>query len=209
MRLRDLSRADRLDELAFELPVAGGDEPTGDVLLSDLAELFARKVGPRGRLAAYANDLLRPELANNLRGYLTGSLDLVFRVQNDEGPSRYFVVDYKTNWLGPAGEALTAWQYRGPALETEMRGAHYPLQVMFYLVALHRYLRWRLPGYNPKENLGGAYNLFLRGMACPGAPLIDDEPCGVFAWAPPIELITGLSDLLAGERVRTVAGVAQ
>ena len=36
-RLRDLGRADRLDELVFELPLAGGDDPVGDVLLSDLA----------------------------------------------------------------------------------------------------------------------------------------------------------------------------
>ena len=49
-----------------------------------------------------------------------------------------------------------------------MRRAHYPLQAMFYLVALHRYLRWRIPGYDPAVNLGGAFYLFLRGMACPG-----------------------------------------
>jgi len=82
-----------------------------------------------------------------------------------------------------------------------MRRSHYPLQAMFYLVALHRYLRWRLPGYDPGTNLGGAYYLFLRGMACPGAPLVKGEPCGVFAWQPRAELITGLSDLLAGEPV--------
>jgi exodeoxyribonuclease V beta subunit len=201
-RLRDVSRADRLDELAFELPLAGGDKPTGEVLLTDLAELLARHIRPGERLAAYANDLLRPQLANSLRGYLIGSLDLVFRVRSDKSASRFYVVDYKTNWLGAAGDTLTAWHYRGPALEAEMRRAHYPLQAMFYLVALHRYLRWRLPGYNAGTNLGGAYYLFLRGMACPGAPTVDGEPCGVFAWAPPVELITGLSDLLAGEGTR-------
>ncbi len=26
-----------------------------------------------------------------------------------------------------------------------MERAHYPLQALLYLVALHRYLRWRLP----------------------------------------------------------------
>ncbi len=36
-----------------------------------------------------------------------------------------------------------------------MQRAHYPLQALLYLVALHRYLRWRLPGYDPAAHLGG------------------------------------------------------
>ncbi|HTT90691.1 MAG TPA: UvrD-helicase domain-containing protein, partial [Acidimicrobiales bacterium] len=109
MRLRDLTRADRLDELVFELPLAGGDSPTGEVLVADLGDLFARHVRPGERLANYAGDLLAPQLAVNLRGYLTGSLDLVFRSHRENGDDRFFVVDYKTNWLGAAGEGLTAW----------------------------------------------------------------------------------------------------
>ena len=84
-----------------------------------------------------------------------------------------------------------------------MRRAHYPLQAMLYLVALHRYLRWRVPGYDPSENLGGAFYLFLRGMACPGAAAVG-PPCGVFAWSPPTGLVTELSDLLAGQAEQTV-----
>jgi exodeoxyribonuclease V beta subunit len=197
-RLRDLTRADRLDELVFELPLAGGDDPVGEVLLSDLAHLFSTHVRPGERLAGYGTDLSKPHLATNLRGYLTGSLDLVFRSRRAAGHDRFFVVDYKTNWLGRPGEELTARHYRAPSLEAEMRRAHYPLQAMFYLVALHRYLRWRMPGYDPAFNLGGAFYLFLRGMACPGAPLVDGEPGGVFAWTPPPGLVIGLSNLLAG-----------
>jgi exodeoxyribonuclease V beta subunit len=204
-RLRDLSRADRLDELAFELPLVGGDNPAGEVLAADLAQLFSRHIRPGERLAGYASDLLSPHLDVYLRGYLTGSLDLVFRSLGATGGERFFVVDYKTNWLGGPGEELASWHYRPAALEAEMRRAHYPLQAMLYLVALHRYLRWRLPGYNPASNLGGAFYLFLRGMACPGAPARDGEPCGVFAWAPPPQLVTGLSDLLAGVPLGTVA----
>ncbi len=197
-RLRDLSRPDRLDELAFELPVAGGDNPVGEVLLTELARMFSRHVPPGRPLAAYATDLSSPHMSAHLRGYLTGSLDLVFRLRTAAGRQKFFVVDYKTNWLGGTGEALTAWHYRSEALEAEMRRAHYPLQAMLYLVALHRYLRWRVPGYDPSEDLGGAYYLFLRGMACPGVSVVG-SPCGVFAWSPPAELVTGLSDLLAGQ----------
>jgi exodeoxyribonuclease V beta subunit len=203
-RLRDLSRADRLDELGFELPVAGGDDPTGEVLLSEIAELIDRHLPAGEPLAGYSSSLAGPDLVANLRGYLTGSLDLVFRLGQDE-EQQYFVADYKTNWLAPPGEDLTAWHYRPAALEAEMRRAHYPLQAILYMVALHRYLRWRLPGYNPEKHLGGAVYLFVRGMAGPGAPIVEGRTCGVFSWRPPSELVAELSDVLAGTISRSTA----
>ena len=88
-----------------------------------------------------------------------------------------------------------------------MLRAHYPLQALLYSVALHRYLRWRLPGYEPERNLGGVLYLFVRGMTGPDTPVVDGQPCGVFAWRPPAELVTGLSDLLAtGSPTPSVAG---
>ena len=102
-----------------------------------------------------------------LRGYLTGSIDAVLRVGVPAAP-RYLVVDYKTNRLGGYDEPLTAWHYRSAALETAMIEAHYPLQALLYAVALHRYLRWRQPGYDPDVHLGGVLYLFLRGMSGPG-----------------------------------------
>ncbi len=183
-RLRDLSRADRLDELGFELPVAGGDDPTGEVLLSEVARLIDSHLRPGEPLAGYPAALVGPELVANLRGYLTGSLDLVFRL-GEEGAQRYFVADYKTNWLAPPGEDLTAWHYRPAALEAEMRRAHYPLQAIFYMVALHRYLRWRLPGYDPGQHLGGAVYLFVRGMVGPARQPSRGGPAGSFHGGPP------------------------
>jgi exodeoxyribonuclease V beta subunit len=52
-----------------------------------------------------------------------------------------------------------------------MLGCHYPLQAHLYLVALHRYLRWRLPGYAPERHLGGYAYVFLRGVPGPLAGL--------------------------------------
>ena len=80
------------------------------------------------------------------------------------GP-RFAIVDYKTNWLGPADEPLTLAHYQPEALAAEMSRAHYGLQALLYTVALHRYLRWRLPGYEPGRHLAGVLYLFLRGMA--------------------------------------------
>ena len=49
-----------------------------------------------------------------------------------------------------------------------MERAHYGLQALLYTAALHRYLRWRLPGYDPARHLAGVLYLFVRGMT--GAP---------------------------------------
>ena len=88
-----------------------------------------------------------------------------------------------------------------------MSRAHYGLQALLYTVALHRYLRWRLPGYDPSEHLAGVLYLFLRGMAGADTPVLDGTPCGVFAWRPPAALVRALSDVLdeggpRDERVR-------
>ena len=63
--------------------------------------------------------------------------------------------------------------------------AHYLLQALLYKVALHRYLRWRLPGYDPDRHLAGVFYLFVRGA-----------PGGVFSWQPSGALVTALSDVL-------------
>ena len=196
--LRDFGSGDRLCELDFELPLGGGDDPRpGRVLLSDLVPLW-REHCPSGPLAEYADALARLEPAP-LRGYLTGSIDIVLRVGNGAA-ARYVVVDYKTNRLGTFGEPLTAWHYRPQALEQAMIEAHYPLQALLYGVALHRFLRWRQPGYDPDVHLGGSLYLFLRGMSGADVRCADGSAPGVFAWRPPSLLITSTSELLAGLR---------
>jgi len=74
--------------------------------------------------------------------------------------------------------------------------SHYPLQALLYTVALHRYLRSRLPDYTAERNLAGILYLFVRGMTGADTPRVDGQPCGVFSWRPPAALVEGLSDLL-------------
>ncbi|HEU4841633.1 MAG TPA: UvrD-helicase domain-containing protein, partial [Ilumatobacteraceae bacterium] len=183
-RLRDISRRDRLDELTFELPLAGGDTPSADVGVGALADLLERHLPPDDPLAGYAAHLRDPRLDQRLRGYLTGSIDAVLRFAGD-GPARFAVVDYKTNWLAPEGAELTSWHYRPAALATAMQHAHYPLQALLYVVALHRFLRWRIGDYDPDEHLAGVLYLFLRGMVGPTTLRDGDTPYGVFSWRPP------------------------
>ena len=142
IRLRDVARANRLDELEFELPLAGGDAPTGRLTLHAIAAALREHLPAGDPMAGYAARLEDPALRSHVRGFLTGSIDLVIRL---DGP-RFAIVDYKTNWLGPAGEPLTLAHYQPEALAAEMSRAHYGLQALLYTVALHRYLRWRMSG---------------------------------------------------------------
>jgi exodeoxyribonuclease V beta subunit len=181
----EIAAGDRLAELDFELPLAGGDAAVRHATLADVVALLRRHdLGP---LAGYP-DLLAGLPPQALRGFLTGSIDAVLRLP---GPV-FVVVDHKTNRLG--SEPLTTWHYRPSAMAEEMQRTHYVLQALLYSVALHRYLRWRLPGYDPRRHLGPVLYLFVRGMAGPATP----AGSGVFSWAPPPALVSQLSDLLAG-----------
>ncbi len=192
VRLRDLARRNRLDELSFEIPLVGGDAPTASVHVGAVADLLDEHLPEDDPVARYAPHLRDPALDVALRGYLTGSLDLVFRLPGD----RFVLADYKTNKLSPPGETLTSWHYRPAALQAEMLAAHYPLQAILYTVALHRYLRWRLPHYDPDRHLGGVLYLFVRGMSATDPASADAvSPPGVWSWRPPAALVEALSEL--------------
>jgi exodeoxyribonuclease V beta subunit len=162
------------------------------VSLEAVAAVLAAHVPAGDPLAGYAGRLSDPSLRRAVRGYLAGSVDLVVRLPG----GRYAVVDYKTNWLAGAGEALSAWHHRPAALAAEMQRAHYALQALLYTVALHRFLRWRLPGHDPERDLAGVLYLFLRGMSGAEVARVSGTPCGVFAWRPSGALVTALSDVL-------------
>jgi exodeoxyribonuclease V beta subunit len=196
LRLRDLARTDRLDELSFELLLGGGPRQATD---RDLGALVARHLPPGHGLHAWATQLEAGAFGVDLTGHLTGSIDAVLRVPGEGGAPRYVVVDYKTNRLTPWGEAPGADDYHPRALAVAMAAHHYPLQALLYAAALHRYLRWRQPGYDPAVHLGGAAYLFLRGMTGGEVAVSDGQPHGVFSWATPPALVVELSDLLAGD----------
>jgi exodeoxyribonuclease V beta subunit len=201
LALRDFARTDRLDELGFELPLAGGDRPRGTAELSRIAAILGEFLPDGDPLAGYARRLGDADLRQSVRGYLTGSLDLVVRLP---GP-RFAVLDYKTNWLGDLDAPLTVTQYGPSVLAVEMQRHHYVLQALLYLVALHRYLRWRLPGADPESAVAGVAYLFLRGMTGADAPVNDGAPCGVFGWRPPAGMVTALSDSLDAAEGPTIS----
>lgn len=107
-----------------------------------------------------------PLLAEELNGMLKGFIDLVF-----EHNGRYYVLDYKSNWLGD-----DATGYDQTAMTQSMRDHRYDLQFTLYLFALHRLLKSRLPDYDYDRHIGGAVYLFLRGSHAPGNGVCVQRP---------------------------------
>ena len=157
--------------------MAGGDQAVAaDVRLAELAPLLRTHLPVDDPLIAYADRLEQPLLGRQrLRGYLSGSIDVVLRIPSGDS-HRFVVVDYKTNRLGDLEQPATSADYGREQLAAAMLHSDYPLQALLYSVVLHRYLRWRLPAYDPDVHLGGVIYLYLRGMCGPETPLDGRSP---------------------------------
>ncbi len=175
LKLSDLSAGRRLHELSFDLPVAQQGKP---VHSAGLANAFEADCNHRfGQ--HYAQSLRQLDIRS--RGFLTGSIDLVFTDGENPATARWWVVDWKSNWIGERddsgrGIACGPQHYSQAAMEEQMLSHHYPLQAHLYLLALDRYLRWRLAGYDPERHLGGYAYLFLRGIRPEGGSGVVIEP---------------------------------
>ncbi|MBD9426133.1 exodeoxyribonuclease V subunit beta [Pseudomonas sp. PDM15] len=143
LSLATLDPTRRLPELGFTFPVERLDVERLRVLLAD----------PAYGLPAAMRQAAERLQFDELQGFLKGFIDLTF-----EHDGRWYILDYKSNWLGP-----TADHYGTERLEQAIAGEHYHLQYLIYLVALRRFLRTRLAGFTDAQ-LGGAFYLFLRGM---------------------------------------------
>ena len=93
---------------------------------------------------------LQPE---RLNGMFKGFIDLVLEHQG-----RYYVVDYKSNWLGDSAAAYTT-----EAMDECVLTYRYDLQYTLYILALHRLLKLRIRDYDYDTHMGGAVYMFLRG----------------------------------------------
>lgn len=125
----------------------------------------------------------RPRLQQDvLTGMLKGFIDLCFEHQG-----QYFVLDYKSNYLG-----ASASDYTESAMRASVISHRYDLQYVIYLVALQRLLKTRLPNYSYDEHIGGAVYYFLRG--------VNTESKGIFTANPPRELIDKVDNLFMGKQ---------
>ncbi|MDC8013224.1 exodeoxyribonuclease V subunit beta [Tahibacter soli] len=119
--------------------------------------------------------------ADRLNGMFKGFIDLVF-----EHDGRWYVADYKSNWLG-----REIGDYAAPALAASIAQHRYEMQYCLYLLAVHRQLRARLPDYDYDRHIGGAVYVYLRG--------VDGGAHGVHVERPPRALIEAMDALFAGQ----------
>ncbi|MBE1162532.1 exodeoxyribonuclease V subunit beta [Dyella acidiphila] len=127
----------------------------------------------------------RPALPpTRINGMLKGFIDLIV-----EHAGRYYVIDYKSNWLGDNAAAYTPEAMREATLQSR-----YDLQYAIYTLALHRQLRARVADYDYERDIGGVLYLYLRG--------VDQAGHGVHAERLPFALIDAMDRLFAeGARV--------
>ena len=168
-----LDKKDRLDELGFHFPVSALEAGGLENLLQQYSVIGA-------------DDGLQ---FDRLDGYMTGFIDLTFR---HEG--KWYIADYKSNHLG-----YTQDEFNSGALTAAMQHHRYDLQYLIYAVALRRYLKARLPGFDSTRDFGGVYYLFVRGMPGETAnPAESAPPTGVYVARPPENLLQALDQLLGG-----------
>lgn len=177
-RLAALARGQLRPEIEFTLSARGGARherfsPTGlaTLLLQTPAE---------SPLHCYADRVSRMSW-RELNGYLRGFIDAVFF----DG-QRYYLIDYKSNYLGARQVDYAPDRLLQPMLDHD-----YVLQYLIYSVALDRHLAQRIVDYDYEVHFGGAYYLFLRGLAQSHPP-----GCGVFFDRPGAEVVRGASRLL-------------
>ena len=164
---RETPQSDCWREMEFLLPLRA-------ISPARLAAAFA--AGPPGALGTALAPSLSRLVFPEVRGVLGGFIDLVCR-----SGDRWWLVDWKSNWLGSSAES-----YSAGALSREMNAQHYGLQYHLYVLALHRLLKTRIPDYDYERDFGGVRYVFVRGVT-PGRPDL-----GVFADRPPLALIEAL-----------------
>jgi exodeoxyribonuclease V beta subunit len=116
---------------------------------------------------------------------MKGFMDMVFRFED-----RFYLVDWKSNFLGSKTE-----DYGAENLARAMEKNFYTLQYTFYALALNRYLKLRVQGYDYDSHFGGVFYVFLRGVEPAKGPEF-----GIYRAKPSREVIEGLSEELMGVR---------
>ncbi|HZJ95394.1 MAG TPA: exodeoxyribonuclease V subunit beta [Thiopseudomonas sp.] len=134
-------------------------------------------------LPAQQRPYLEPE---RLNGMFKGFIDLVLEHQG-----RYYVVDYKSNWLGE-----TDADYSAEMINQCVLSHRYDLQYALYTLALHRLLKLRISDYDYDTHMGGALYMFLRGVNHP-------ETQGLHCLRPARELIEHMDRLFKGNPQET------
>ncbi|MDP9004560.1 MAG: exodeoxyribonuclease V subunit beta, partial [Verrucomicrobiota bacterium] len=171
MSLRDIPKHERLSEVEFSYPL----QHLSSANLAKVIGKLAIGADVRARMGSLRFD--------PVEGFMRGFIDLFFRFKD-----RYYLVDWKSNWLGnhPA-------DYGPEGMKRAMLEHNYYLQYHLYTVAMDLFLEQRLPGYHYETHFGGFYYLFLRGIDA------TDSSRGIFRDRPAAKTIRSLRTSLIGK----------
>ena len=132
-----------------------------------------------------------PELPDlkksNFKGFMNGSLDLVAKFVTETGP-KFYMIDYKSNYLGNSYSRYTQQKILKSIFESR-----YDVQILFYSLALYRFLKTSLTNFSYENDFGGVMYLYLRGMNS-----FDARSSGQFYVKPSEALIERLDKLFNG-----------
>ena len=167
LALENISACKRLNELEFFFLIKSIDN-------KKLYKIF-KKYMKLSSFSKYADQLLELTF-ESISGFMKGFIDLVFEHNN-----RWYIVDYKSNFLGKSYD-----DYSCDAMNDSMMEHHYFLQYHIYVVALHKYLMFCKKDYDYNTHFGGVFYLFIRGMK--------HSKTGVFFHRPAFEFIHELSN---------------
>lgn len=181
LKLSDLTPDNCARELDYYLPCKDFKVK----VLNKLCHEFYAKVVKDNNLS-HIPDL--PDLKkSNFKGFMKGSLDLVAKFTTKQG-DKFFMIDYKSNYLGDS-----FGDYTQDSILKSIFEARYDVQILFYSLALYRFLKCTLHDFLYEKDFGGVMYLYLRGMNSNNMV----SP-GQFYVRPSEELIKRLSDLFDG-----------
>jgi exodeoxyribonuclease V beta subunit len=169
IHLAEVPAQDILRELDFTYPLKHLTPARFREILSRCPEIPGAVSERMGRLQ------FRP-----VEGFMRGFIDVLFRAGE-----RFYIIDWKSNWLG-----ARATDYQPAQVRAEMLLRNYYLQYHLYTLAVDLFLRTRLPGYDYDKHFGGVFYVFLRGVTPRQAEL------GVFRDRPSAQTVATLHELL-------------
>jgi exodeoxyribonuclease V beta subunit len=143
--LSNIELTHRLNELEFYFPMKTVSTRTLRDVFEQMAEIkFGRDFCRKIQDLSFAP----------IKGFMKGFIDLIYQYHD-----RFYIVDWKSNYLGGDRDA-----YNQEALSQTMVENLYILQYHIYVLALHQYLRRRLPNYDYEQHFGGVFYIFVRGV---------------------------------------------
>lgn len=156
----------RIPEFEFDFPVSAFFPDMLNGLSDERTSVVVRRFHEQG--------------SSELEGIMNGKMDLFF-----EHEGRYYILDWKSNYLGGTPE-----DYTPAAVSAAMNENNYHLQYLIYTLAAKKYLESRLHAFDYEAQFGGVIYFFVRGIR-------KGQSTGIFTTKPPLSKILQLENSLS------------